>query len=57
MENLQSIELIPFKTFKEKINITKKHDGKAKMEIIDNKYILLERKIEDENMGNGNREI
>lgn len=52
MENLQSIELIPFKTFKEKINITKKHDGKAKMEIIDNKYILLERKIEDENMGN-----
>ena len=43
MENLQSIELIPFKTFKEKINITKKHDGKAKMEIIDNKFVLVEK--------------
>ena len=43
MENLQSIELIPFKTFKEKIAITKKYNGKAKMEIIDNKFVLVEK--------------
>ena len=43
MENLQSIELIPFKTFKEKISITKKYDGKAKMEIVDNKFVLVEK--------------
>ena len=44
MENLQSVELIPFKTFKEKIAITKKYDGKAKVEIIDNKFVLVEKK-------------
>ena len=43
MENLQSIELIPFKTFKEKIAITKEYNGKAKMEIIDNKFVLVEK--------------
>ena len=43
MESLQSIELIPFKTFKEKIAITKKYNGKAKMEIIDNKFVLVEK--------------
>lgn len=43
MESLQSIELIPFKTFKEKMAITKKYDGKAKMEIIDNKFVLVEK--------------
>ena len=43
MENLQSVELIPFKTFKEKIAITKEYNGKAKMEIIDNKFVLVEK--------------
>ena len=43
-EELKQIEIIPFNTFKEKINITKKYDGKEKMEIVDNKFIYLEMK-------------
>jgi hypothetical protein len=51
MENLQSIELIPFKTFKEKIAITKKYNGKAKMEIIDNKFVLVEKEEREMEIG------
>lgn len=51
MDNLQSIELIPFKTFKEKIDITKKYDGKAKMEIVDNKFVLVEKKEREMEIG------
>ena len=40
-EYLQVVEIIPFKTFKEKIAITKKFDGKAKIEIHKN-YIYVE---------------
>ena len=51
MENLQSIELIPFKTFKEKIAITKKYDGKAKMEVVDNKFVLVEKEEREMEIG------
>ena len=51
MESLQSIELIPFKTFKEKIAITKKYNGKAKMEIIDNKFVLVEKEEREMEIG------
>ncbi len=51
MESLQSIELIPFKTFKEKMAITKKYDGKAKMEIIDNKFVLVEKEEREMEIG------
>ena len=37
------VDYIPFRTFKEKIAITKKYSGKAKLEIIDNKYVYVER--------------
>lgn len=40
-EELQAVEIIPFKTFKEKINITKKHLHTSKMEIIDNKFVYI----------------
>jgi|GEM_PF-3393597 len=33
--------MIPFNCFKEKILITKEYDGKGKMEIIDNKYVMV----------------
>ena len=33
--------LIPFKSFKEKIQITKEYDGKAKIEIIDNEFVYI----------------
>lgn len=42
-EKLQVVEIIEFKTFKEKIDITKEFDRKAKMEILDNKYVYIER--------------
>ena len=51
MENLQSVELIPFKTFKEKIAITKKYDGKAKMEVVDNKFVLVEKEEREMEIG------
>ena len=41
-ETLQKIELIEFKTFREKIRFTKQYERLAKMQIIDNKYIYLE---------------
>lgn len=40
-EVLQVTELIPYKSFKEKLNITRKYDRKAKMEIIDDKYVYV----------------
>jgi hypothetical protein len=45
-ETLQVVEIIEFRNFKEKLNITKKYDGKAKMEILDNKYVYVEREEE-----------
>lgn len=47
-ETLIIIEFIKFNTFKEKLNITKKYDRKAKMEIVDDKYVLVERREEVE---------
>ena len=40
-ERLQSVDVIPFRTFKEKLAITRKYERLAKMEILDDKYILL----------------
>ena len=45
-ETLQVVEIIEFKSFKEKLKITKKYDGKAKIEIIDNKYVYVKREEE-----------
>lgn len=45
-ETLQVVEIIEFRNFKEKLNITKEFDHKAKMEIIDNKYVYVEREEE-----------
>lgn len=42
-ETLQIIEFIQFNTFKEKLDITKEYDHIAKMEIIDDKYVYVER--------------
>lgn len=42
-ETLIIIEFIEFNTFKEKLDITKKYDRKAKMEIVDDKYVYVER--------------
>lgn len=44
-ENLQRVEIINFRNFKEKIRLTKRYERLAKMEIIDNKYIYLEWRI------------
>lgn len=44
---LQKVELIPFRSFKEKIKLTKEYERYAKMEIIDDKYILLKWRRED----------
>lgn len=41
-EVLQVVEVIPLRTFKDKIKYTKEYDHKAKMEIIDNKYLFIE---------------
>lgn len=38
---LQVATLIEFRNFKEKIKITKKYFRTAKMEVIDNKYIYV----------------
>ena len=43
LEILTVVETIKYRTFKEKIDITKKYDGKAKIQIYDN-YIYLEKK-------------
>jgi len=45
-ETLQVVEIIEFRNFKEKLKITKEYDGKAKIEIIDNKYVYVEREEE-----------
>lgn len=34
--------IIPFDSFKEKMQITKAYDHKGKVEIIDNRYIYVE---------------
>ena len=38
---LYSTLLLPFRSFREKLTITKEYDRKAKMEIIDNKYVYV----------------
>lgn len=38
---MQVVRVIPYKTFKEKLRITKKYDFIAKMEIFD-KYVYVE---------------
>ena len=43
METLKVIELIPYKDFEEKLKLTKEYDGKAKIEIVDDKYVYVER--------------
>lgn len=49
-EYLQKAEMIPFRTFKEKIAITKKYFYTSKMEIIDNKYVyVIPREVDYEN--------
>lgn len=45
-ETLQVVEIIEFRNFKEKLKITKEFDHRAKMEIIDNKYVYVEREEE-----------
>lgn len=42
LEILQITELIPYKNFKEKIIITKKYQHKAKLEIVEDKYVYVE---------------
>lgn len=34
--------MIPFDTFKDKIRITKEYDGRARIEVIDNRYVYIE---------------
>ena len=43
LEELLIIEIIKYENFKDKLNITKKYRGKAKMEIYKD-YIYVERK-------------
>lgn len=43
VETLKVIELIEFENFKEKLKLTKEYDGLGKIEIIDNKYVYVER--------------
>ncbi len=45
------VKLIPYKNFREKIAITKKYDKRAKMQDVDNKYIYMVMKNEDDKMG------
>ena len=42
-ETLQIVEIIEFRSFREKLDITKEYDHIAKMMIIDDKYVLVER--------------
>ncbi len=53
------VKMLPFRNFKEKIKITKKYDKKAKMQVVDNKYIYMVMKNEDNKMGyyNNNNEL
>ena len=44
------VKIIPFRTFKEKLAITKKYRGKAKVEIVDNKYVLVLRRARNDKM-------
>lgn len=37
-----SVILIEFRSFKEKIAITKEYDRKGRIEILDNKYVYIE---------------
>lgn len=46
MDAIRVIELIEFKNFKEKLEITKKYSRTSKIEIIDDKYIYIQRKEE-----------
>ena len=39
---LKVVELIPYSTFKERLNIIKQYDQKSRIEIFDN-YIYIER--------------
>ena len=43
LEELITVEYIPYKTFKDKIKITKEYRGKAKMEIYKD-YVYVEKK-------------
>lgn len=43
LEILKTVELIEYRTFKEKIDITRRYRGKARIEIIDNRFIYIER--------------
>lgn len=43
LEILTVVETIKYRTFKEKIDITKKYGGKARIQIYDN-YVYLEKK-------------
>lgn len=43
MDTLQVIEIIPFRDFKEKINITKEHLKGARVEIIDDEFVYVEK--------------
>lgn len=43
-----SVKVIPYRSFKEKIAITKKYNGKAKIEIVDNKYVLVLRRARND---------
>lgn len=42
-EILQIVEIIEFKNFREKLDITKEYDHKAKMEIMHDRYVYVER--------------
>lgn len=45
VEALKVIEMIKFDNFKEKLKLTKEYDGKAKIEIVDDKYMYVEREV------------
>ena len=45
VETLKVIEFIPYKDFKEKLKLTKEYDGKAKIEIVEDKYMYVEREV------------
>lgn len=47
MQELIVVEYIPYRNFREKIDITKEFRGKARVEI-DEKYIYVERMEEDQ---------
>ena len=43
IETLQVVECIPIENFKHKIKLTKEYFGKAKIEIIDDNYVYIDR--------------